>query len=462
MNIKKFNRKIFALILTFPLLLNFVLNIFSGKVGVSFSKSGLLILISTILYTVFYFYLGYLISQTFSLDRVSYGLIIYFFSFFIIDNIFLFLTKYLSFKIVYLTINLIWISVFLLKKQPIKKILSLILMKITLFLYNFIFFEEIITKVKTEGDMKSMWLPWVEAISANNYFYLLSTNTAREGAGLLISHIQSTIFLDGFLLQTYKFVPSTTYFLFFLSLLFFYEIKISKFSKFFIIFIFSILIFNSEWLSYLFVNSLMGESILSLTFGILFVEILETNNSKKIDYRIITAFILLSQLYHSKFFINIIVFFIIFIISFYKKQNILVLVSFLTVILNELNYKFLLPNISRSDLISEINFSLVFNDINYKNFINIVNQFFSDKPLSYVVFIAFIFFINNLFTKNTSFSSNLTFFVLFINFIFVVILYVFIWKDVEYESSYRYILNSFHLILFWLGINLDNYINYKK
>tara|TARA_B100000427_G_scaffold156500_1_gene129992 strand:+ start:1179 stop:2564 length:1386 start_codon:yes stop_codon:yes gene_type:complete len=461
MNIKKFNRKIFALILTFPLLLNFVLNIFSGKVGVSFSKSGLLILISTILYTVFYFYLGYLISQTFSLDRVSYGLIIYFFSFFIIDNIFLFLTKYLSFKIVYLTINLIWISVFLLKKQPIKKILSLILMKITLFLYNFIFFEEIITKVKTEGDMKSMWLPWVEAISTNNYFYLLSTNT-REGAGLLISHIQSTIFLDGFLLQTYKFVPSTTYFLFFFSLLFFYEIRISKFSKFFIIFIFSILIFNSEWLSYLFVNSLMGESILSLTFGILFVEVLKTNNSKNIDYRVITAFILLSQLYHSKFFINIIVFLIIFIIGYYKKQNIAVLLSLLTILLNELNYQFLLPNTSRSKLLSEIDFSILFNDINYENFVNIVAQFFTDKPLSYVVFIAFILFMNNLFTKNNGFSSNLTFFILFINFIFVVILYVFIWKDVEYESSYRYILNSFHLILFWLGINLDNYINYKK
>jgi hypothetical protein len=102
-----------------------------------------------------------------------------------------------------------------------KNILILLGFKISLITFHIIFLLKIPINYSFAGDVKSMWLPWLNTLYANNSYFLMKTNT-REGAGLLITHIQSTIFNDGFPFQNYNFIPSTTYILFLLGMLFIY------------------------------------------------------------------------------------------------------------------------------------------------------------------------------------------------------------------------------------------------
>ena len=52
--------------------------------------------------------------------------------------------------------------------------------------------------------------------------------------------------------------------------------------------------------------------------------------------------------------------------------------------------------------------------------------------------------------------------IIVLNTIFVFFLYVFIWSNVEYESSYRYLLNIFHIIIFYFLITVDSFLSFKK
>lgn len=461
---KEYNPKLLILF-ALPLFLNFLVNVFTGEISPRFSLVAFYMFISTMLYVVFYFYLGYLIKKILKLENISYGVVIYFLSFFIIDNTFLFITKNITFRNLHLAVSILWILLLIIRMRFSKEIFILIGLKLLLILYNFFILLRIPLTFEFDGDVKSMWLPWVESIHTNNSFYLMS-NSSREGAGILISHVQSTIFNEGFPFSDYFFVPPTSYFLFFLGILFLFELKIHRNINIFLIIIFSLLILNSEWLNYLFASSLMSEGVLSILFCIIFINFLDINNSDSSKSNVLFSFLLLSHLFHTKFFINIIVYLIIFTLAFYKKEILGISISLFTLILNEINYRFLLPGISRNELLQEVNISTLtesgITGLEYSNIIKIFNHIFTDKPMVYLIVLGCALHIINLKLNRLSLSSNISATLLIVNLIFVILLYIAIWKDVEYESAYRYILNLFHLILFWLGVNLDNLFNKKR
>ena len=49
--------------------------------------------------------------------------------------------------------------------------------------------------------------------------------------------------------------------------------------------------------------------------------------------------------------------------------------------------------------------------------------------------------------------------IVFINTLLVFILYITVWSDVEFGSSYRYLMNVFHLLIPIYLVSIDKFIN---
>lgn len=115
---------------------------------------------------------------------------------------------------------------------------------------------------------------------------------------------------------------------------------------------------------------------------------------------------------------------------------------------------------------SEINFKDLFldfvylRDVNLTNIRNIIEQFLIDKPTTYLVIGFLILNILGLYKYKFNLQTDeLLFFVVLLNYILVNLLYISYWRDVEYESSYRYIVVCFHLIFISLLSRFSKFEN---
>jgi len=96
---------------------------------------------------------------------------------------------------------------------------------------------------------------------------------------------------------------------------------------------------------------------------------------------------------------------------------------------------------------------------NFGNIIKTFNQFFIDKPLSYLV----LMFVVLSFLYMDNISKNYDFYVILIlNTLFVFILMVFLWSKSDVQSSYRYILNVFYLMIYPLASIIDYQFDLRK
>ena len=59
-------------------------------------------------------------------------------------------------------------------------------------------------------------------------------------------------------------------------------------------------------------------------------------------------------------------------------------------------------------------------------------------------------------------TNELMFIFVILNFILVNLLYISVWKNMEFESSYRYIISCFHIIFVSLVINLSKFEETSK
>ena len=99
-------------------------------------------------------------------------------------------------------------------------------------------------------------------------------------------------------------------------------------------------------------------------------------------------------------------------------------------------------------------------DLNFSNIRNIYEQFLIDKPTTYIVFGFLIVNILSQFRyKNESQTDKLLFGFVLLNYILVNLLYISYWRNVEFESSYRYIVSCFHLIFISLIIKFSKFEN---
>ena len=80
--------------------------------------------------------------------------------------------------------------------------------------------------------------------------------------------------------------------------------------------------------------------------------------------------------------------------------------------------------------------------------------------LTFVLRVSLLFMVN--FSKNF-FKLKEPLIIVLINTILVFFLYMFLWtSEVEYGSSYRYFMNTFHVLLPIYLISIDRFINIEK
>ena len=102
-----------------------------------------------------------------------------------------------------------------------------------------------------------------------------------------------------------------------------------------------------------------------------------------------------------------------------------------------------------------------FDGIKAENIFNIINQFLLNKPVSYFIFVIVVLTLYLTLFKKLKINDLYILIILF-NTVFVFLLYIFIWRNVEYESSYRYLLNVLHVIIVYSLNIFDNFLERKN
>ena len=168
----------------------------------------------------------------------------------------------------------------------------------------------------------------------------------------------------------------------------------------------------------------------------------------------------------TKNFISIISLMLIISSVFFVKKNIFLLGSFVIYGFNLFYQKVYFSQLQSVAYTSEIDFKDLFldfiylRDMDFTNIKNIIDQFLIDKPTTYVVLGFLILNIVSLFKYKLNLQTDeLLFFVVLLNYILVNLLYISYWRNVEFESSYRYIVSCFHLIFISLVSRFSKFEN---
>jgi hypothetical protein len=74
--------------------------------------------------------------------------------------------------------------------------------------------------------------------------------------------------------------------------------------------------------------------------------------------------------------------------------------------------------------------------------------------MAYILFLFLLLFLFNTFYKSQN-NDILNFALIFGNILLILLLYISWWKQIETDSSYRYIMNTIHLIFISAFIELD-------
>ena len=122
-------------------------------------------------------------------------------------------------------------------------------------------------------------------------------------------------------------------------------------------------------------------------------------------------------------------------------------------------------HISQIDINDTVFDLLLFRNLNLNNIITILQNLLIDRPLAYLLFVISIFIIYLLLNKQLI-NRQLIFLAVNIvsNFLFVFLLYISVWRNMELDSPIRFILNLFLVSLLFISnsvqaINSKNSLN---
>ena len=404
-------------------------------------------------YFAFLLAIGHIISDSLEINNLSLSIGLFLMSFFVVNFFTLYFDKFfLSFhNYFYLTIVL-WIFVFLInyKKININKLFTLL---ITFFItkllsnnYSTMSFQH----KELSTDTTFFWTPMSKMIYENSLVYSLENNII-SGYGLLINYIHAVNFKLIFDSEVFSYSPATTNVFLFLGLLFIYELRVKKPIKLSASLIYVSILLNSDWLSFLFFNSTMGEVITNYLFTIFFLFIFESKTMFEDNIQLRNRYLVLTFsgfLYFTKPFVSYLILIAIFILFIIEKDIRILFSGFFGLLINFLNYRFVISgNIQdgylNSSEISSIN-SLT--NLNLDNIFTIFKNFYIlDKVTSLFIFFLLVILIFN-FIKFRSLSKSTL--IIFLNLVLVFYLYSSIWESKELESAYRYILTFINLYFF--------------
>ncbi len=437
-------------------LINFVQkNILSYLFSINFFD-----LVAGILLFAFLYLVGNLVKKIFKYDSLSVGIITYLFSFFIIDLLILFFYQQLTFIQIIMLVNLLWFTLFIFKSKDIKNLLKIIFSIFSLRMF-FIYFESRLTKNNNIiGDVEAVFFYQARNIYEGSYFNSIN-NYIFEGYPQFLSYIQSVFLgLSANILQ-YNFYSFTSHIVFYLSMLFFIELNISKFHKLTLVTLFSLLILNSSFLSFLFTTSLMSEGLVSLFTAILVVNVLNNlSNDGSLNYKL---FLIIGMLYFSKQFNSSLILILIILLYFISGSKKAVLFGFFGIVLKELLYLFVFTEVKKDHHISQIDIAdtaldlLFLRDLKIENIFLIMKNLWIDKPVVILFFVFYFSYIySKIFVKKFELKADLIFFLINLNIVFVFLIYISVWQNMELESPIRYFLSTFHLLLVSIFLKLEN------
>jgi hypothetical protein len=445
---------------TFVIVINFLYSFYENNIFLDLQISFLLKITSTLLLIGFLRQVGKLVSFLFELENISLSIVVFLLSFFVVDNIFLFFTKEISFNFHIFIISIFWILLALYKKFPIQKLVLLLLNYFVLILFNNLYYPRLINTVSAQStDIAEFWEPTMKNILNNNYFYALENNLI-EGYGLLVSYIQATvnIFSMGKIIVGYEQTSSGLYVYFLLFLLFLLELEISTSTKFIAVITTISIILNSTWLRFLFVESLMGEAVVSLIFTILIYDI----SINKINQRSPILYLIFGSLFLSKQFIILISILIVLAEFVFKKNKKILIFSPFVYLINRVYKQYFFENqngisyLDNNSVYDLFNYYFIQNNLMLNNIIEILKIISIDRVFVFFIFILFFSYLVNL--KEKPFRDYLSISILS-NTLLVILLYISYWQNIEIESAYRYILNLMYIFILKYVLIIDNLLN---
>ena len=442
--------RFFCYLLIFVIFLNYIFNLLFGNKKY-IDEINFFDLLGGLLLFLFLYAVGNSLKFSLRFESVSLGIIFYLFSFFIFDCIVLFFYRKLSFFEILLVVNLLWISFFMFKLKSLKNILSILISFTSLRLYFGEFNSKLTINNNIRGDVEAVFFEQAKNIYESSYFISIN-NYVFEGYPQFISYIQALFLGISSNISTYNFFSFTSHIVFYLSLLYFIELDISNFHKMISVGLFSLLLLNSSFLQFLFTTSLMSEGLVSLFTAILIITAINnTNNPRNVDYKI---FLLLGVMYFSKQFNSTLVVILILFLFFVKGRNNLILFGLSGVVLKELLFFFVFTEVSKDHHIRQMDVTdtvldlLLLRDLKIQNIFSIIQNLWIDKPLVILFFLFYFSYIySKIFTKKFELQTDLIFILINLNIVFVFLIYISVWQNMELESPIRYFLNNFHLLI---------------
>ena len=449
------------LALCIPIFLNFCINMLQNNESLfHFYIKNFHHLFSLVLACVFFYIITYEINNLLNVNSLSLSLAYFLSSFFLVEYI------SISFGIKifnninvfhYLTL-LFWLIIFVSKKIKLQNLFTIIASYTGLIIYNFYNFETIRTVLnykELNTDVENQWFQITQKIHSEGLFEAFINNII-QGQGLYISHIQSTIFKINFPLKDFEYIRVNSNIFLFFALFLFFDLQIKFKNKIILSLLYFCVVLNSDWLTYLFVDSLMLEGIVGLIFCSFLVN-LEKFQNRKINLNSIIFFLFFGCLLLSKQFISLIVLLFVIYLLFVKKY-LNAFSSLFIYILDKLYLKIFFENnvsfeyLDGRSVLGLIVDLITLNNLDISVVQKIIYELLKDRIVSYL-FIIFVLL--NLYSIILGKDTKNLFYLVLINILLIAILYISWWKNIEVQSSYRYFLNFFYVLISSIALNID-------
>ena len=439
-----------------PLIYNFFVNISENKLKIN--NIGIYDFISSLLIFSFLYIIGYCFKSIFKNMTITFGIIVYLFSFFILEIVVLFFYRNMNMNLSFTITNIFWIALYFFLLKNKKLVMYIFGIYLLMYYFNNININLMNVNFNLLGDVKDIFYPNTVKIYEESYRSSV-LEPVMSGYPQFMSYIDALIFKISFGGNNYIYVASSSLVFFWLNLLLFSELKTSRSNKIFIILTLTILLLNSSWLQFLFVSSLMSERIAGyLMSGILFTLLRDKNFSV---YEFYFLFFILSFIYNTKQFfslITLILFFVFLLNHKYRKGTFFI---FSALLVREISYFIYFLDVPRDHHLRQIDIQdtfgdlILFRDLKLENLSEIMKNLWIDKPMTYVLILTFVIFIFASYKNKTSFENKVYFLISIFNILFIAILYISVWRDMELESPIRYIYSFLIFYLLILSNSLD-------
>jgi hypothetical protein len=453
-------KKNFYFLLIVPVLINLISNLFLGNFLYEYFYT--YNVISSLLMFLFFYSIGYSFKSINKKMTITFGIITYLFSYFILESIALFFYTGINLDITFLLTNFLWFIYFIFLLDNKKLLIINFFLYFLMFYFNNQFVDVMTVNANLSMDVANVFFPNTLNIYEKSYYISIS-EPVMLGYPQFMSYIDALIFKISFGLKNYYYFMSSSFLFIWLYLLLFHEIKTSNKNKLFVSLFFIFLISNSSWLQFLFTSSLMSERIAGYLFAGILLTLFSVEKPSFTEISFI--YFILSFVYLTKQFFSVIV--LISIVWFYFNKHFRKAIIFLTsaLVINEIAYRTYFLAIPQEHHLRQIDMRdtlldlLLLRDLRLQNILEIFKNLWIDKPMTYLILIFFTSYIYAVYRKKVDLELNTYFFASLANLLFILILYVSAWRQMELESPIRYIYSF--LIVYFLVI-LKSFDSEKK